>query len=102
VETLQTLIVALIVPACVAYAAWKLMPSSARRALAGSMLRLRHLPRPIEARLRQAAQAASGCGCDGCDRAPKPHAAPAPAPQPIRFHPRARAASKPSPARQAH
>ena len=89
-DTLQNLIVALLVPSCAAYAAWKLMPLAARRSLAAAMLRMRHLPRPLEAGLRRAAQAASGCGCDGCDHAPKTPAEKAPAQQPIRFHPRPR------------
>lgn len=94
-DTLQSLIVALLVPSCAAYATWKLMPSAARRSLAAAMLRMRHLPRPLEAGLRRAAQAASGCGCDGCDHAQKMSAKKtpaenAPAQQPIRFHPRPR------------
>lgn len=64
---LQTLIVALLVPGCALYAAWKLMPGSARRTLATSLLRLPHLPTAIAARLHRHARAASGCGCDGCD-----------------------------------
>ncbi|MDE2300826.1 MAG: hypothetical protein KGK18_22005 [Burkholderiales bacterium] len=89
-DTLQNLIVALLVPGCAGYAAWKLMPSAARRALAAALLRRGSLPRPIEARLRRAAQATSGCGCDGCDHAPKTPAAKVSGPQPIRFHPRTR------------
>jgi len=69
-HSLQTLIVALIVPGCVFYAAWKLMPATLRQSLAVSILRLPHLPSPIEATLQKAAQKASGCGCDGCDRSP--------------------------------
>ena len=88
--SLQNLIVALLVPSCAAYVGWKLMPSTARRSLAAAMLRMRHLPRPLEASLRRAAQAASGCGCDGCDYAPKTPAEKTPAQQPIRFHPRPR------------
>ena len=89
-HTLQNLIVfALLVPGCTGFAAWKLMPVRARRALAASLLRLPHLPRPLETRLRGAASTASGCGCDGCDHAEKKPAAQAPAAaQPIRFHPR--------------
>ena len=89
-DTLQNLIVALLVPSCAGYAAWKLMPSAARRALAAAMLRMGDLPRPIAARLRRAAQASAGCGCDGCDHAPKTPAAKMPGPQPIRFHRRTR------------
>ena len=89
-ETLQNLIVALLVPSCAGYAAWKLMPWAARRALATAMLRMGDLPPPIAARLRRAAQTTSGCGCDGCDHAPKTPAAKVPGPQPIRFRPRTR------------
>jgi hypothetical protein len=67
-HSLQTLIVALIVPGCMFYAAWKLMPATLRQSLATSILRLPHLPSPIEATLQKAAQKVSGCGCDGCDR----------------------------------
>ena len=89
-HSLQNLIVfALLVPGCTCFAAWKLMPVRARRALAASLLRLPHLPRPLESRLRRAASAATGCGCDGCDHADKkPAAKAAPAAQPIRFHSR--------------
>ena len=84
----QTWIVALLVPLCALYAAWKLMPSVARRTLATMLLRLPHLPRPIEATMRRAAAAASGCGCDGCDHAQKKPAPSAAVTQPITFHPR--------------
>ena len=93
-HSLQNLIVALLVPGCALYAAWKLMPSAARRSLATAVLRLPHLPRRLESTLRTAAQAASGCGCDGCDHADKKPAAnvtaAAPASHPITFHPRPR------------
>ena len=70
-HAVQNLIVyALLVPGCAGFAAWKLMPARSRRVLAASMLRLPHWPRPIESTLRRAAQAGSGCGCDGCDHAP--------------------------------
>lgn len=79
---MQTLIVALVVIACTAYAVWTLMPGAARRSLAGSMLKIALLKERqkesqngVESRLtvklRKAAQATSGCACDGCDRAPK-------------------------------
>ena len=87
---MQSVIVVLLVAACSFYALWTLMPSSARRSLAIGMLRIPHLPRRIEARLQKSAQAASGCGCDGCDRSEKKPAANAPAQQTITFHPRAR------------
>jgi len=82
---MQTLIVALLVVACSAYAAWTLMPAGARRALATSLLKL-PLPAAVALRVRKAAAVTSGCGCDGCDHAPaKPAAAPA---QVVRFHAR--------------
>jgi hypothetical protein len=96
---LQPMIVALLVPVCALYAAWKLMPAAARRPIALALLRVPHLPRSLDATLRRAAKASSGCGCDGCDQAEKKPAAAAGAPgpsgtagiaQPITFHPRAR------------
>ena len=87
---MQLLIVVLLVTACSAYALWTLMPSGARRSLALTLLRLPHLPRRIEARLQKAAQAASGCGCDGCDRSENKPTVNAPAQHTIKFHPRAR------------
>lgn len=79
---MQELTVALIVAACTGYAAWTLMPSALRRTLAQ---RLQHgpWPAPVARRLRRAATASAGCGCDaGCDlKKPAP-----PAAQPIRFH----------------
>ena len=88
---IQSGVVALIVGTCLAYAVWVLMPSAARRVLAGALLRL-PLPAPLATRLVKTAHAASGCGCDGCDRAPVATAAAAPkrTEQPIHFHPRAR------------
>ncbi|WP_372528445.1 DUF6587 family protein [Piscinibacter sp.] len=80
----QNLIVALIVMACAAYAAWTLMPSAARRALAASMLKLT-LPRAVARHVQRVTQTPSGCGaCDGCtEAAPKP----APGlPTPLVFH----------------
>ena len=87
-HSLQILVVALLVPGCTFYAAWKLMPANARRSLATVMLRVPHLPGRLEAGLRKNAQAAAGCGCDGCDRAERKPAAKAAASQPITFHPR--------------
>jgi hypothetical protein len=88
-HTLQNLIVfALLVPGCTGFAAWKLMPMRARRALAASLLQLPHVPGALEARLRRAASSASGCGCDGCDHAEKKPAAQVAASQPITFQPR--------------
>jgi len=66
---MQALIVALLVAACSMYAAWVLMPGVARRALATTLLKL-PLPTTMAGRLRKAATASSGCGCDGCDAAP--------------------------------
>ena len=87
---MQTWIVALLVPLCALYAAWKLMPSVARRSLARAMLRMPHLPRPLDAALHRAAKAATGCGCDGCDHGgTRPAASVAPA-QTITFHSRPR------------
>ena len=65
----QALVVTVLVLGCSGYAAWTLMPSAARRAIARQLLRLplhKSLTRP----LRRAMQAPSGCGCDGCDHAP--------------------------------
>ncbi|MDO9354420.1 MAG: hypothetical protein Q7T55_12035 [Solirubrobacteraceae bacterium] len=83
---MQTLIVALLVLGCAIYAAWKLMPSVARRALASALLKL-PLPAFFAAKMQKAATVASGCGCDGCDSAPVKSAAPQ-APQVVTFHPR--------------
>ncbi|HKX41064.1 MAG TPA: hypothetical protein VJO99_07900 [Burkholderiaceae bacterium] len=70
---LQSLIVALLVIGCSAYAAWALMPAVARRGLAKQLLRLRW-PAPVATRLQRAASVSSGCGCDGCDAAAAPRA----------------------------
>ena len=82
---MQILIVALLVSACSIYAAWKLMPAAARRAIAASLLKL-PLPNRLELRLRKAATETSGCGCDGCDHAPAKTAPKAA--QVVTFHPR--------------
>lgn len=103
---LQTFVVALLVIGSTGYAAWTLMPSNARRTLAGHLLKLPLWPTGVRGRLQRASQATSGCGCDGCDRAPgnarakqKSSAAlatssvrprQAPTVQPITFHPRSR------------
>jgi len=65
----QTLVAALLVLACSAYAAWSLMPAAWR------------------ARLRPGQPAASGCGgCSGCGPAAGPSTGTPPAKtQPIRF-----------------
>lgn len=82
---LQSLIVVMLVTGCTAYAAWTLMPSAARRALAVALLKL-SIPAALTSTLQRAAKAPSGCGCDGCDRAPK-KAAPS-ATHTVTFHPR--------------
>jgi hypothetical protein len=88
---LQSMIAAVLVIGCAAYAAWSLMPAAARRALAGAMLRL-PLPASVAERCRRASEVTLGCGCSGCDHASaKPPAGVArdvPA-QNITFHPRA-------------
>ena len=89
---MQTLIVALLVAGCSIYAAWTLMPTAARRAIASLLLKL-PLQGGFERTLRRAATMASGCGCDGCDHAPAAKAAPkraAPASHVVTFHPRTR------------
>ena len=80
---LQTAAVALIVGACLAYAVWALMPGAARCSVAGALLRL-PLPAALARRFSRAARAASGCGCDGCDR----HLSPPRSVEPLTFHPR--------------
>ena len=82
---MQVLIVALLVIGCATYAAWTLMPAAARRAIASMLLKL-PLPEPFAAKMRRAATASSGCGCEGCDHAPAKTAPPAP--QVVTFHPR--------------
>jgi hypothetical protein len=89
---LQSMIVAVLVIGCAAYAVWSLMPASGRRALAAALLRL-PLPAALAVRCRQAATAGSGCGCSGCDRgsAAPPNGAAQDAPtQTITFRPRPR------------
>jgi hypothetical protein len=81
----QTLIVAVLVSGCVVYAAWSLMPGAAKRLLAKGLLRW-PLPRAVHTRLQTLANAAGGCGCSGCDRAPLK--TPAVVGQPLVFHPR--------------
>jgi len=64
---LQTVVVVFLVVACAAYAAWTLMPAAARRGIALALLQ-RPLPAFAARFLRRHAEAAGGCGCDGCDR----------------------------------
>jgi ferrous iron transport protein B len=66
--TAQTLIAALLVLVCSGYAAWTLMPSAARRALATWLLGM-SLPQRLTRLLTTAAAPASACSCSGCDRA---------------------------------
>jgi len=80
---IQTLVVAALVLGCAVYASWTLMPTGVRRWLAQHLLRMRW-PSGVANRLRRHAQAASGCGCDGCDHSAKPREL-AQA-QPIRLH----------------
>lgn len=63
----QMLIVGLLVPLCSAYAAWTLMPSGARRALATWLLGF-NLPRCLVKPLAKVAAPGSACSCSGCDR----------------------------------
>ena len=66
----QSLVVAVIVVVCAAYAAWTLMPAAARRALAALLLKLA-LPERVARQLRKALAPAAGCGgCDCCGDAP--------------------------------
>jgi hypothetical protein len=86
---MQTLIVTLLVTGCFVYAAWTLMPTAARRAIALSLLKL-PLPGAFAQKMRRAATVSSGCGCDGCDHAPAKAAAPKQPQQVVTFHPRVR------------
>ena len=83
--TVQIIVVALIVAACSAYAAWTLMPAASRRWLAVRLLDL-PLPDRIAATMRKHSTATSGCACDGCDQSAARKAPPAA--QTIRFQPR--------------
>jgi len=87
---IQTVVALSIVVACAGYAAWTLMPAAARRGIALALLK-RPLPAFAARFLRRHAEAASGCGCDGCDRkvAAPPAAQRRPAQgAPLVFHPR--------------
>jgi hypothetical protein len=66
----QTLIVGVLVPGCALYSTWTLMPAGARRRVAQRLLKVK-LPKAVQARLLRHAQAAGGCGCDGCDQGSK-------------------------------
>ena len=66
---MQTIVVALIVIACFAYAAQALMPTALRRGLARWLAAWSHWPAPLATRLQRAARAPmAGCACEGCDR----------------------------------
>jgi hypothetical protein len=80
----QELVVAVLVVACAAFAAWTLLPAALRRGIALSLLKL-PLHAALAARLRRHTVDSSGCGCDGCDRltVAKPAAG---AVQPLTFH----------------
>ena len=84
---MQTLIVALLVVFCSAYAAWTLMPAAARRGAAGALLKL-PLPQFFAASMRRAAAMSAGRGCAGCAHAPVKSAPRVP--QVIAFHPRSK------------
>jgi hypothetical protein len=79
----QDLIVGVLVLACSAYAAWALMPASARRALAQRVLRW-PLPAAMQRPFQKAMKPAGACG--GCDNCGDEKPAARPAVQPIRFH----------------
>mgnify|MGYP001597844240 CR=1 FL=1 len=67
----QTAIVALLVLGCTAYAAWALMPATARRTIAQVLLKL-PLPQHTATALQKHLAPAGGCGgCGGCGSATK-------------------------------
>ena len=87
---IQTVVAICLVVGCACYAAWTLLPAGARRGIAVALLK-QPLPAFAARFLERHAQAASGCGCDGCDRnAAAPPAAERPSAQgvPLVFHPR--------------
>jgi hypothetical protein len=73
--TLQAVAVALIVPLCALYAAWRLMGVAARRRIS-VWLAKGPLPAAWQRRLLKANAAASACACDGCARPEGPPAGP--------------------------
>lgn len=82
---LQSLIVALLVVGCAAFAAWSLLPALARRTLAVFALQSPvSLPGPIARFMRRHAEASNACGCDGCDRSELKK--PEPGPSVVHFH----------------
>jgi hypothetical protein len=67
----QELIVALLVPLCLLYVLWAVLPAAAKRALAGGLLRrpgaqhwLGRVPL-LRRALEKAARGAGGCACSG-------------------------------------
>ena len=88
---MQFLVVALVVAGCSAYAAWTLMPSSARRWLARHLMTW-PLPDFALARLRRQSESTGGCSCDGCDKSvlAKAKTAARQPVAPITLHPRRR------------
>ena len=81
----QTIIVALLVIGCAAYAAWTLMPSAARRVVAQALLKW-PLPQSAAAMLQKQLAPQSGCACDGCDQGTRKREPSKE--QQVRFHPR--------------
>jgi len=90
---IQTAVAICLVVGCSFYAVWALLPAAARRCIAVALLKQR-LPAFVTRFLQRHAQAASGCGCDGCDRnvgtAAAPSARPPAEGAPLVFHPRRR------------
>jgi hypothetical protein len=86
---MQVVVVALLVFGCAVYAVWTLLPAASRRGIATALLKV-PLPKPVASFMRRHATAASGCGCDGCDRntAVAPEAKVPGAAAPLVFHPR--------------
>jgi hypothetical protein len=87
---IQTVVAICLVVGCAFYAVWALLPAAARRGIAVALLKQR-LPAFVTRFLQRHAQAASGCGCDGCDRnvaAPPPADGPSAQGVPLVFHPR--------------
>jgi hypothetical protein len=81
---MQGLAVGLVVLGCTLYAVWALLPRMLRRAVAQRAAKW-PWPQPLAIRLQRAAQASSGCGCDGCD-GKAPGALPAGGTQTIKIH----------------
>jgi hypothetical protein len=65
--TLQWIAVAVIVPLCALYAAWNLIGAAGRSRVANWLAKL-PWPAAWQRRLAKTGAAASGCGCDGCDK----------------------------------